>query len=224
MDNQLIDASVEGNLSKVKELLSAPLGGRGADPNSKDIDNYNALYWAAHYNHPDVISELILNGADPNILNPRGVTALYNAVYMGNLAAVEELFKHPNVNPNISDIRGETPLIRACTFRFLTIVKVLLSNGADPNITNHKAKSALHYACWYGYLEIVNELLLFGADPTLGNGNRTPVHLAMFHQHGEITKTLNEYFPSLLMLSVRRIRQYKIDVSTIPEMLSALCL
>jgi uncharacterized protein len=48
-----------------------------------------------------------------------------------------------NADPNITDVWGETALIRACGTAKPEICRILFDFGADPNIPDGNGKSAL---------------------------------------------------------------------------------
>jgi ankyrin repeat protein len=108
------------------------------------------------------------NGADPNIKDVKGQTALHYAFENGNLNMVKML---SGVNPNIEDLEGQTALIVAARWDLAsgvnnreTIVYRLLNNGADPNIKDVKGQTALHYASENGNLNMVKMLIEKGAN------------------------------------------------------------
>jgi|SRR3990167_814080 len=144
---------------------------------------------------------------------------LFEASENGNLDRVRELLTGVDgtvrVDPNIEDEYGQTPLLSASACNCLEVVKELLREGADPNIPNDYGCTSLHRASRNGRLEIVRELLNAGADPNTADiDDRTSTNLA---SDREVIKELENYFPSLLILSLRHLRKFKIDFSTIPK-------
>jgi hypothetical protein len=103
-------------LSRVAEV-SKLLIEYGARINEKDNYGRTALMIAAfldnNYNDNNIITKLLLrNGANVNIQNNTGQTALHFAIYVWNIEAIE-LFIHNNVNVNVRDHKGWSPLIVA---------------------------------------------------------------------------------------------------------------
>ena len=78
---ELITASKDGDLEKVKELVSQ----QGIDPS---IDHSNALQWAARNGHANVVKYLIDNGADPKADQ---YNAIRWAIHNNNTAVINML-------------------------------------------------------------------------------------------------------------------------------------
>jgi uncharacterized protein len=87
---------------------------------------------------------LLQRGADPNIRNKRGVTALQLATSLGFIEGAEELIKS-GASVNVSDQTGETPLIAAVHSRNVPMVRMLLSKGSDPDRNDNSGRSARDY-------------------------------------------------------------------------------
>ena len=62
--------------------------------------------------------------------------ALARAVMSGSVEAVERLIKQGNVDLNRTDKKGRTPLYLAAFNGQATLLKFLLTAGADPNIVD----------------------------------------------------------------------------------------
>lgn len=87
---------------------------------------------------------LLQRGADPNIRNKRGVTALQLATSLGFIEGAEELIK-AGAQVNVSDQTGETPLIAAVHSRNVPMVRLLLAQGSDPDHNDNSGRSARDY-------------------------------------------------------------------------------
>lgn len=59
---------------------------------------------------PTKASLLLELGANPNAKDLMGRTALHRAIYYGQQDFVKELLAHPNIDVNVEDRRGQTPL------------------------------------------------------------------------------------------------------------------
>jgi len=151
--------------------------------------------------------------------------SLLEASKRGDLDHVRQLLSAEpggkGANPNVTDEEGRTPLYMASLFGRLEVVKELLSapgGGANPNIATKDGRIPLYWASYYDHLEIVKVLLAAGADPSVANKNgNTPLLCAIINKHFEVIELLETYFPSLVQLSLRSIRKFKIGVSSIPE-------
>ena len=121
--NRFIYASVDGDVSKLKEMLDVgvPVDGeielgtaalqcaavcnrtdlaqlllsRGVDVNKRSgYGHLTALHWAAYYNNTDVIEVLLKHGASTNIKDCYGNTPIDEARRKNNKAAVRLLERH----------------------------------------------------------------------------------------------------------------------------------
>ena len=100
-----------------------------------------------------LIKLLLENGADPNIQDNGGHTAMHHIC--SNLDPIsKEIIKillNYKANINLQNTRGDTALILSCELKNLIIdkefIKVLLENGADPNLQNKNGLTALMIFC-----------------------------------------------------------------------------
>jgi len=123
-----------------------------------------ALLEAAEIGDYNGIVKAIQAGADMNIKNEDGETALTLASSMG-LTDIVELLIDAGVNVNAkSEYLGMTALMLASEFGHLDIVELLIEAGADVNIKNKSGGTALSLASIKGYTDIVELLIDAGAD------------------------------------------------------------
>lgn len=146
----ICDAARDGDESAVKELL-----GKGADINSTGggtID-YSPLMWAAGNGNIGIMRLLLERGADPNLRNGRGVTALLPAAQDGRLDAVRLLLdRGANVH---SEVKGVSPLSAAAAFGHLEVVRMLLERGARDN--NGRAFSGASQLGHQGIMDLLKQ-------------------------------------------------------------------
>ena len=101
--------------------------------------------------------------------------SFFTAAEKGDVKELKKLLKE--VNPNIRNKEGETPLHIVAGRSHLEAVKLLLDHGADPNAQNEMGETPLHYAAGHGYVDVVKLLLERGADPHAQNKyGGTPLH------------------------------------------------
>ena len=89
--------------------------------------------------------------------------SFFTAAEKGDVKELKKLLKE--INPNIRNKNGETPLHIVAGRSHLEAVKLLLDHGADPNAQNEKGETPLHYAAGHGYVDVVKLLLERGRSP-----------------------------------------------------------
>ena len=86
-------------------------------------------------------------GADANVADRWGVTALSHAAARGDLAALGLLLDH-DADPNKTSGAGNSALMVAAARGHLEVVKALLDRGADPGHGNKWNLKAADWAQW----------------------------------------------------------------------------
>ena len=174
----LLFAVQQGDIEAARSLLNA-----GADPNdTRQSDGLSALILAAesfsaevaNYNYevPILLAE---KGANPNVIDARGYTALHYA--SGCM---------PDTNTSCK--------VELSDQKRVEVVKTLLAHGANPNarVTPKGGRSGpasdgvslrgmtpIFFAAASGHPDVARALVAGGADPfALTEGKTAPVHLA----------------------------------------------
>jgi ankyrin repeat protein len=125
----------------VKLLLNHP----DIDPNFKAASGYTALMCAVRPYADVRVVRLLLGheGTNVNQRNDRGRTALHVAAYSGALKAAELLLEREDIDINLPDNNGWTPLFYACSST-PWIAKLLLDHpDIDVNRQNGEGRTAL---------------------------------------------------------------------------------
>lgn len=81
----------------------------------------------------------------PRSSNDYAATALFNAILKSRTNMVASMLKN-NLDVNLRNSDGVTPLMAAASTGNLEIVKMLLANGADPTIVNNMGENAIDIA------------------------------------------------------------------------------
>ena len=123
----------------------------GAAPRSAIAD-------AAEQHDKASIRALLQTGADVNLAQVDGTTALHWAAYNDDAETAALLVK-AGANVNAKNRYGVPPLAEACTNGNAAIVKLLLEAGADPNATMKGGETVLMLAARSGNAEAVKALL-----------------------------------------------------------------
>ena len=173
-------------------ILSQSVGipAQSSDINAKDETGLTALMQEAQDGTSKQINQLLKKGADTEIKDQYGWTALMYAVFL----AEEAIFMNPELdfledvriralldgkaNVNASDPRGYTPLMIAADRGKTEIVKLLLSKGAVINEKDKKGATALSYAKAKGHNETVKLLVQMGGVGVELDKQQAPVKLS----------------------------------------------
>jgi len=119
---------------------------------------------------------------------------LWQACTDGDLEAARKMADDPAIDVNwVGQDRGDTPLHRACRFRRLEIVTVLLAQvKIEVNKGNKGGASSLFLASQEGHKEVISLLL---ADPRIdpnkpSKNGVTPFYVACQNGHNEVVSLL----------------------------------
>ena len=205
-ETSLVTACEQCNVELVDVLLK-----NGADPNQTSVRPSKCrlpLFVAVEQGNSDKIITLLIKaganvdgchqllldgGADVNVMSKDGETPFSVACSKGLTSAVAQMLEH---GAKVDGISGKKPpLISACRDKNVSLVQLLLSNGANPDIkeaSEHQYRSALplHIAAADDSSEIVNLLLKHGSnvDITDAHGN-TALHYFIKHYQPRATTT-----------------------------------
>lgn len=126
INKDLFNAIGAGDEKKVEALLA-----NGADANTKMAGIY-ALMWAIRKKNQPIVEILLEKGADVNLKDGDGNSALIHAAFFDFEDAVKTLLgKGANVNE--ANKEGVNALMMAAKRGSFSIIKVLLERGADIN-------------------------------------------------------------------------------------------
>ena len=146
------------------------------------------LQYAIEHDHMEIFKLLLENGADANRETTLFSTPLIWAVRSGDLRKVELLLEYgADVNKVSNDI---TALHVATAIGTPSIIRFLLSKGADVNIDSSCGCRPIHVAAWCDRLEAAKILLENGADQTVKCDGHTVGEIA---RSDEFRKLLQNY-------------------------------
>ncbi|ETN04134.1 hypothetical protein PPTG_23671, partial [Phytophthora nicotianae INRA-310] len=117
-----------------------------------------ALLAACRCGKLKAVQDLLVRGADINVQDPRGKSALVYAAMTGHTEVVSLLVEH-GANLEVTSADGKTPLAFAVSRGNTNVVDILLKAGANIGFQLPSGDTVLHIACEHGYLAIT-ELLL----------------------------------------------------------------
>lgn len=160
----LCRACVRGKIDTVRMLLKS-----GVDPNirskGKENDVFVPILMAATCPSYECVDALIKSGADVNVGDDGGSTALHCAAMSKNTKKLISRLIEAGAKVNAKDSEGLTPLYCASQFSDDGAVKALLEAGANPNIGDKEHGSILLYAVLAKRdSEIIKLLIEHGSD------------------------------------------------------------
>jgi len=132
---------------------------------------------AAKFDDLTQVRALITSGMDPNSVDLKGDPMLVIAIRDKSSKVTEYLLNNKQIDVDLSNKLGETPLMLAAIDGDLPLVKrLVLKNKAQ---IDHIGWTPLLYACSKGRLEVAQFLVSNGADVNaLSPNGSTPIMLA----------------------------------------------
>ncbi|OWZ17772.1 hypothetical protein PHMEG_0008239 [Phytophthora megakarya] len=116
----------------------------GDDVNEHRSCTGSPLIEATRNNHLSIMELLLDNGADPEVVGPKKLTALHAAINEKNATAVKLLVER-GADVNNSRFSGRSPLQCAIKKNLLEVASTLLAHGADPFVYSGTGKCAKDY-------------------------------------------------------------------------------
>ncbi len=167
-----------------------------ADVNAKSKQGRTPVMIAARCDgNSAIVSMLLSKGADPNVSDSLGVTALHQAAHAGDVESIRLLIGK-GADVNALDKKGDSALMGAAGSGSVGAVRLLLSKGARVNVarTSYQINkhgqlalvklTALMVAAPYGSPELVKELVDAGADVNARDSrDMTPLMFAVGSEH-----------------------------------------
>ena len=96
---------------------------------------------------PPIARTLLEHGADPNVPDNLGTTALHAAIHRGwEVVTFVEVLLEYGANVDARDKKGWTPLHGAAYHLNLEVVVVLLNHGTDPRAQTNKGETPIQLA------------------------------------------------------------------------------
>ena len=134
-----------------------------------------------------------------NAQNSLGKTALHTAIYYGSKFPIHRLSAINEVNLNIKNSDGQTPLFLACSKGIKEAVIALLDNGGNNRLNinepDSKQSTPLHQAVFNGRLDIVRLLCSFPSINlnAINKNGDTALLIAARRGFGDIVEELLKY-------------------------------
>ena len=146
------------------DQIVAFLLSKGADPEAKDENGYQALHWAAKAGAGKAVSCLLAHKKSAHFINTPaeyGRTPLHMATHNGRVKVTALLLDHrANINAQANGDGKITPLHEAVSKGLLNVVKTLTSYASlDVMIPDEKDHCPLFYAVVEGFSDVLECLL-----------------------------------------------------------------
>lgn len=171
MERELSDACKRGVYDVVCYLLETV---PGLNVNWKDSTGSTPLMKACSSGRLDIVRRLVEAGADVDVRNNDGNTALCWACWCSPNGSREEedyinvvryLICECRANVNLASDSKKTALMRSCQLRSLEMIRLLVENGANVNASTQSGWTPLMFVCVRGSsvcLDIVRYLVIKG--------------------------------------------------------------
>ncbi len=190
--NQLMYMIITGvNSPKFRWILNDYIDKHPSELNSYNNNGWTPLMLACvntkGEHNSDVVDLLLKKGADPNLQDKFGWTALMMVSGLeasSNSFILNALLKN-KADPNIKNIFGYTALMYACKYTNKYAACLLVNHGADVNLQNNNGDSALIILMRNKFpnIEIAQMLLDAGADINLCNSAGCSALMTVFLQN-----------------------------------------
>lgn len=153
--NALQIAVYSGHLEVTKLLLDTDI-----DLNYQSDNNGTALHEAILRENCDILKLLLERGANPNLLNKNGNTVLTFALWnIKNVEVIKVLINSSDIDVNIPDAWGMTPLFLSAGKGDFQVVDLLLKHGASNDTATSAGFTPLYFSAQNGHLKVVERLL-----------------------------------------------------------------
>jgi ankyrin repeat protein len=165
----------------------------------------------------DVMKKMLDMGADPNIKDSNGWTALHYSCQFGDIEMVRILVTtRANIDSYSNNHR--TPLHLASYMNFPAIVKYLLENSSNPNFKDHSGCTPLHLASKNGNVDCLAILLAYGGNLYEEDFRKWNIlHYAAFQGHHQCVRFIAKYDSDYDILQTVRNSQNKLAIEIVRD-------
>ena len=170
-------ATESGDLRILHNLLIV-----GADPMATDIDRICPIHLAAAQGSELLTRELLRFGADPDCRDSEGRTPLHHSCSSnGSTITAASILLEAGATLCTANSEGAHPIHLAAEQGSESLVRLLISRGADVNCSDKKGRTPLHYGCSSkrSATAVVSLLIRSGSRTSReDSGKNTPIYYA----------------------------------------------
>jgi serine/threonine-protein phosphatase 6 regulatory ankyrin repeat subunit B len=165
----------------------------------------------------EVLKKMLDMGADPNIKDSNGWSALHYASQFGDLESVKILVEN-NAYIDTYSNNQRIPLHLASNRNYPEIVKYLLENKSNPNYKDDLGCTPIHLASKQGNTKCIEHLLNYGADLySIDFRGWNILHYAAFHGHKKTVRFICKYDADFDILKDTRNSQNKLPIEIVRD-------
>jgi hypothetical protein len=142
---EFIGAIDSNDNDKIAKLMKETL-----NINYQDTRGFTPLIMATIHGNMDVVKWLLSKGADPNVQDLVGLSALHYACRNKQSDIFDKLIESKTINLNIESKKGRTVLLEACESGSTYFIDKLLNfKAVNVDIVDKTGKAAIHYLLEY---------------------------------------------------------------------------
>jgi len=159
-----------------------------------DEDGNSPMFWAVNGGHMNLVKLLVEKYRFPvNDQNNDGRTVLVASI-LGGYTEMALYLLEKGANPNICNLKRESPLHVACCLNLSDICEALLSNGAWIETEDESGETPLHWAVREENLEVIEILLRNGANPDHQNeDDETPRDMSKLSTSNFLSQLIDSF-------------------------------
>jgi ankyrin repeat protein len=202
--HQLFQAAAHGDSGALRQALTQ---GAWAFINALDSLGNTPLNYAIYNNHPEIVHELLIQGAFFTIPDRQGNLPIHIAAQQQNPELIRE-FLNRGISTASLNTQLATPLYIATLHNNQDVVRELLARGTYANTRDETGDTPLHAAVMGGANPgIIRELVAHGADVNSPNGeHETPLDVAVRLLYHSETPPSPEYHARIIAAAAELIR------------------
>ncbi|KAJ3343346.1 Ankyrin repeat domain-containing protein 55 [Gonapodya sp. JEL0774] len=166
----------------------------GADLDARDSLGRTPAMWAATEGKEEVVRMLVEMGADLQLEDESGATALHIASTIGHCQILLHTLRNFPTLLRHRDHRGRTALHQAAAFGRSDVTELLIREGLNLDAGDLEGRAPLHWAAAAGSAEVVEILLRAGAEVDIRDkSTTTALHEAAYSGDTETVRVLLHY-------------------------------